>query len=349
MPLKPLSRYTDPLEPGSLGGVQAYARATKQSKKEALQDLEPELSYTLHKPARRRFPTLPTKVFSIDEQFVMDLVDVQKLAKYNRGNKYLLTVIDVLSKYAWVIPLKNKGATAMVEALQKLWKTLGKRTPQSIQTDQGSEFYNQKVQAFFKAKGVIHFSTQGDSHGAVVERFNRTLKTKMYRYFTAHNTLNYMTALPFLVKQYNHTFHRSIQEKPVNVNQSNEHAIWYRLYGHQGKAKPPKCKVGDKVRLNKKFGVFKKSYLPQWTEEVFLVKTIYTRQPMVTYKLTEWDGEDIKGTFYEQDVQKVEVPDNALFRIDKVLKRAKDKVLVAWKGWPSKYNSWVLKSDVQTL
>ena len=205
------------------------------------------------------------------------------------------------------------------------------------------------MQAFFKAKGVTHFSTHGDSHGAVVERFNRTLKTKMYRYFTAHNTLNYMTALPLLVKQYNHTFHCSIQEKPVNVNQSNEHAIWYRLYGHQGKAKPPKCKVGDKVRLNKKFRVFKKSYLPQWTEEVFLVKTIYTRQPVVTYKLTEWDGEDIKGTFYEQDVQKVEVPDNALFRIDKVLKRAKDKVLVAWKGWPSKYNSWVLKSDVQTL
>ena len=349
MPVKPSSRYTDLLEPGSLAGVQAYARATKRSNKQALQDLEPELSYTLHKPARRRFPTLPTKVFSIDEQFVMDLVDVQKLAKYNRGNKYLLTVIDVLSKYAWVEPLKNKGATAMVEGLQRLWKKLGKRTPQSVQTDHGTEFYNRKVQAFFKAKGVIHFSTHGDTHGAVVERFNRTLKTKMYRYFTAHNTLNYVNVLPLLVKNYNESYHRSIQEKPVNVNQDNEAVIWYRLYGHKGKAKPPKCKVGDKVRLNKKFRVFKKSYLPQRTEEVFLVKEIYTRQPVVTYKLTEWDGEDIKGTFYEEDVQKVQVPDNALFRIEKVLKRAKEKVFVSWKGWPKKYDSWVWKSDVQRL
>ena len=103
------------------------------------------------------------------------------------------------------------------------------------------------------------------------------------------------------------------------------------------------------MRLNKKFRPFKKSYLPQWTEEVFLVKTIYTRHPVVTYKLTEWDGQDIKGTFYEQDVQKVTIPDNALFRIDKVLKRKKDKVFVAWKGWPSKYNSWVWKSDVKRL
>ena len=288
-------------------------------------------------------------MFSINEQFVMDLVDVQKLAKYKRGNKYLLTAIDVLSKYAWVEPLKNKGANAMVDGLQRLWKRLGSRTPQKVQTDNGTEFYNRKVQAFFKTHGVIHFSTYGDTHGAVVERFNRTLKTKMFRYFTAHNMLNYLSVLPLLVKSYNETYHRSIKEKPVNVTEDNEHAIWYRLYGKVVKARPPKCRVGEKVRLNKKFHPVKKFYLPQWTEEVFLVKKIYTRHPVVTYKLTEWDGEDIKGTFYEHDVQKVNVPDNALFRIDKILKRKKDKVFVAWKGWPKKYNSWVWKSDVKRL
>ena len=116
------------MEPGSLAGVNAYSRAHKLSHKQTIAELEPLLSYTLHKPVRRRFPTLPTRVFSINEQFVMDLVDVQKLARYNRGNKYLLTVIDVLSKYAWVEPLKNKGANAMVEGLQRLWKRLGPRT-----------------------------------------------------------------------------------------------------------------------------------------------------------------------------------------------------------------------------
>ena len=93
------------------------------------------LSYTLHKPQRRRFATLPTLVFTINEQFVMDLVDLQKLAKYNKGYKYLLTPIDVLSKYAWVEPLKSKSATALVETLKRLWTRSGPRQPQKVQTD----------------------------------------------------------------------------------------------------------------------------------------------------------------------------------------------------------------------
>ena len=335
--------YVDPSELGSLGGVAKFAKVHQIPLSQVKKELEQVLSYTLHKPRRRRFNTLPTKVFNIDEQFVMDLVDMQKLAKYNKGIKYLLTVIDVFSKFAWVEPLKSKSATAMVEALQRLWKRLGTRLPQKVQTDSGGEFYNAKVQAFFKKQGVTHFSTHGDPHGSVVERWNRTLKTLMYRYFTAHNTLKYIDVLPHLVKVYNHTFHRSIQEKPVNVNESNERDIWYRLYGPKKgqKVKKSLCKVGDKVRLNKKFRPFKKGYLPGWTEEVFLVQQIYTKSPVVTYKITEWDGTPIKGTFYEQDVQKVHVTDESLFRIDQVLKRKGKQVLVSWKGWPSKYNSWV--------
>ena len=119
--------------------------------------------------------------------------------------------------------------------------------------------------------------------------------------------------LPALVNTYNHTFHRSIQEKPVNVDESNEKDIWYRLYDtkENSKVNKPHFRVGDKVRLNKKFRPFKKGCLPGWTEEVFLVKRIYTRQPVVTYKTTEWDGSPIKGTFYEPDLQKVILADDA--------------------------------------
>ena len=119
--------YADPSQPGSLGGVTKFAKAYKVPQPLAKQQLQQLLSYTLHKPRRRRFPTLPTLVFTINEQFLMDLVDLQKLAKYNRGYKYLLTVINVLSKYAWVEPLKSKSATAMVDVLQRLWARLGNR------------------------------------------------------------------------------------------------------------------------------------------------------------------------------------------------------------------------------
>ena len=201
MSSKLLTTYVDPSEPGSLGDVNAFAKAYKIAQTKAKQQVEQLLSYTLHKPRRRRFPTLPTKVFSINEQFVMDLVDLQKLAKYNNGYKYLLTVIDVFSKYAWVEPLKSKRATALFDALQRLWTRLGPRQPQKVQTDSDSEFYNAKVKAFFKKHEVNHFSTHGDPHGSVVERWKRTLKTKMFRYFTAKNTLNYIDVLPALVKR----------------------------------------------------------------------------------------------------------------------------------------------------
>ena len=108
-------------------------------------------------------------------------------------------------------PLKSKNATTLVAALERLWTRLGTRLPQHVQTDSGGEFYNAKVKAFFKKHGVNHFSTHGDPHGSVVERWNRTLKTKMFRYFTAKNTLNYIDVLPALVKTYNHSFHSSIE------------------------------------------------------------------------------------------------------------------------------------------
>ena len=127
--------YADPPQPGSLGGVAKFAKAHKILQAQAKQQSQQLLSYTLHKPQRRRFPTLPTLVFTINEQFVMDLVDLQKLAKYSKGYKYLLTVIDVLSKYAWVEPLKSKSAIALVKALKGLWTRSGPRQPQKVQTD----------------------------------------------------------------------------------------------------------------------------------------------------------------------------------------------------------------------
>ena len=106
----------------------------------------------------------------------------------------------------------------------------------------------------------------------------------------------------------------------------------------------PNLRVGDKVRLEK-HRVFQKGYLPGWAEVVFLVHGISTIRPVVTYTLTEWNGAPIKGTFYEQDVPKVE----ALFRVEKVLKRKGNQVFVAWKGWPKEYNSWIWKKDLQVL
>ena len=134
-----------------------------------------------------------------------------------------------------------------------------------------------------KKHQVHHLSTQEDTKAALAEVLIKTLKTKLYRYFTAAYTLTYLKALPTIVKQYNHTVHSCIQEKPVHVTPDNEYLIWNRLYKKRlRKRARPKLRVGDKVRLNKKHRVFQKGYLPGWTEEVFLVHGISTIRPVVT-------------------------------------------------------------------
>ena len=334
--------YEDPQEPGALGGVQPFAQAHKLKTPQAQRILQSVLSYTLHKPRRTRFPTAPTLVFDRDEQWQMDLVDMQKLSRWNKGNKYLLTVIDVLSKYAWAVPIKSKSTQEMIRGLTRIYQQASPRRPLRVQTDQGKEFYNRGVQAWFKKQGTHHFSTYGDSKASVVERWHRTLKQRMYRYFTAHNTLRYVDVLQPLIHTYNHTHHRSIGMAPHQVTPKTVPDVWDRLYGSRldQTTPPPKCRVGDRVRLNQKHRPFKKGYLPGWTEEVFVV-THVRRHPVVTYRLSEWDGTPIKGTFYEPDVQKVQVSDDSLFRVEKVLKRKGRQVLVRWKGWPAKYDSWI--------
>ena len=164
-----LSRYRDPLKPGSLGGLTRFAKANNISVKRARQVLQSDLGYTLHKPRRRRFPTLPVVVYGIDDQWTADLIEVINIAKYNRGHHYLLTVVDVFSKRAWVKPVKNKTGKAVRDAFEKILKRSEGRNPTNLQTDDGKEFYNKTFQTLMKQKDIHHFSTSGDTKASVVE------------------------------------------------------------------------------------------------------------------------------------------------------------------------------------
>jgi len=156
-------------------------------------------------------------------------------------------------------------------------------------------------------------------------------------------------ALPALVQGYNVTKHRSIGMAPSDVTWANQRQVWQHLYGKRlARRVRPKWKAGDRVRLQKQHRPFEKGYLPGWTEEVFLIDRAVPG-PVATYKIKEWDGTPVKGTFYEQDVQKADVEDDALFRVEKVLQRRRQEVKVRWKGWPKKYDSWIPKRDLSSL
>ena len=344
---KVLKVYYDPLNPGSYGGLAPLQRATGLPIKKLLTILNKNLTYTLHKPVRRKYSTAPTVALSIDHQWVADLVDVKNLSQYNKGYKYLLTVIDVLSKYAWVVPMKNKTGSEQKRAFETILKE--NRKPVQLQTDKGSEFYNKTFSDYLKDENIHHFSTQGDTKAATVERFNRTLKERMYRAFTANNTLSYLDMLPELVSSYNASRHRSIGMAPQDVNTTNDVQVWNTLYGKRLRRSPKhKFRVGDKVRLSKVRRAFKKGYLLGWTEEIFVIVRVLNLS-VPAYKLNEYDGTPLEGTFYEPEMQKVNVSEDDLFRVEKVLKRRDGRALIQWKGWPSKYNSWIDQRQLVTL
>ena len=255
--------YYNPESPASFGGVDSIYRAVKSEGKHQISRnkirtwLRKQDTYTLHKPVRYRFKRNRVIVGAIDEQWEADLVIMDSLAKYNNNYKYILTVIDVLSKYAWVEPIKAKTGENLVSAFEKILKK--HRKPETFHSDKGTEFTNRKFQALLKKEGIRFFTTQNETKASIVERFNRTLKGKMWKYFTANNTLKYMDILQKLVKSYNHSRHRSIGMRPVDVNETNESIVWQKLYGEEPE-KPVRFKfdIGDQVRINKTRRTFKK-------------------------------------------------------------------------------------------
>ena len=176
--------------PGSYGGLERLHKATAVPVKKLKAIMQKNLIYTLHKPVRIHYTKNPTVANSIDHQWAADLADVKNLSRYNKGVKYLLTVIDILNKYAWVVPMKNKTGAEQKRAFESILKE--GRKPLRLQTDKGSELYNKSFQEYLKQKGINHFSTQSDTKASVVERFNKTIKQRLYRALTADATLKYL-------------------------------------------------------------------------------------------------------------------------------------------------------------
>ena len=299
----------------------------------------------MHKPVRRKFQRWRTIVGGIDHQWQADLIDLQKLKKENEGHVFLLTCIDVFSKYAWVVPLKDKTGASLTKAFRQIFAT--GRKPLKLQTDKGTEFKNRLVQTFLRESKVEFFTTENeDIKAAIVERFNRTFKEKLWRYFTKTNSSKYLDVLPHLVRSYNLTTHRSIQRPPVEVNTENQEEVWHQLYGQKPHVKPAKLRVGDRVRISKTRRVFKKGYLPSWTFELFTVSQVKNTHP-VTYKLKDDHDEELKGTFYEQELQKVGAKE--VYQIESVLdyrllRKGQKEYLVKWLGYDPSFNSWIPES-----
>ena len=308
-----------------------------------------QLAEELHKPIKRKFTKRRVISDGIDEIWSADLVDMQWNSKENKGVKYLLNVIDVFSKFVWSVPIRDKTGKSIVEAFQHIINK-SNRKPKKLWVDQGTEFYNRSFKKWLDDHNIDIYSAYNEGKAVIIERFNRTLKERMWKYFSAKNTHHYLDILNQLIQRYNTTKHSSIKMTPTKASKKiNEIEVYNNLYGNlNAEKRRAKFKVGDTVRISKRKRTFEKGYTPRWTEEVFVIYTIQNTDP-VTYRIKDWNGDVIDGSFYEQELQKTSQTD--IFRVEKVLKTDKrnNMVLVKWQGYPNSFNSWVPKITIEKL
>lgn len=297
----------------------------------------------LHRPARRNYQRRHVKILGLDETWQADLVDMQEYARENKGYKYLLTVIDIFSKFSWALPLKSKRGKDVADAMESLFKQ--GRVPKNLHTDKGTEFYNSNFNNLMKKFNVHLYSTYSNLKASICERFNRTLKNKMWMRFSLQGNYKWFDILPNFLTEYNNTKHRTIKMKPRDVTAMNEKQLFQDVYKQfkYKSLKPSKFKVNDRVRISKFKHVFEKGYTPNWTTEIFTITHVMATSP-VTYKLKDYRDQPIAGGFYEQELAKVKHPD--VYLVEKVLKRGGNKLFVKWLGFSDSHNSWINKFDV---
>lgn len=272
--------------------------------------LEKQPTYTLNREIKLKFPTRKVVVSGKGVQYQADLVEYTPIQKENDGNRYLLTMIDCFSRLATAVPMPRKKKEECLPALKVAFDDLG-GAPQKLQTDNGSEFYNGLVSPYLESKGVKHFSSKNMVKAQIVERFNRTLRTKIQHFMVANNTLRYIDVLPKILFGYNNAVHSSlIDYTPSQVTLDNEKEVFekqYRPYLNSKKTqKKPKFKVGETVRISSYRGPFyKKTTSKNFTSEVFTIVNVLHTIPTTYQVIGKEDTEAIEGTFYEAEIQKV--------------------------------------------
>lgn len=349
--------YYDPEHEASFGGLDKLFKAAKREdhsiRKEQVQHwLQSQNTYTLHKQARRRFRRNPIISSAIGQHCEADLVDLTSLASENDGYKFLLTFIDVFSKKATAVPVASKSMKDIAKAFETI---LGTFICSNLRTDRGLEFRNACVQKVMKKYRVnLTFSHNQDVKAAVVERFNRTLKGKMFKYFSSSGRHRYLEVLPKLLISYNNSAHRSLRMAPNQVTAENSAQVFQNLYGFEsvrdmlenGLEEKSAFDEGDNVRIRYVLTPMDKGYYPTFTDQVFTVKKVVKDHPRTMYRLEDFKAETIERKFYKEDLQLVR---DLSYRVDRIIRRSRKFALVRWLNYPPSADTWVPLTAIKNV
>ncbi|KAK3746858.1 hypothetical protein QZH41_000045 [Actinostola sp. cb2023] len=329
--------------------------------------LASQTTHQIHRPARKNYPRRPFVVHSLDEMWQVDLSDMQWYKGQNNGYAWILFVIDVFSRYVWTRPMRRKTGEETATALADIFREVtaaegdGRHSlPRIVYADQGKEFYNRHVQDLLAGLPIPAQLQSGhdQTKAAVVERVQRTIKTRLWKRLYEKGDSEWVSVLPAIVESYNHARHSTLKRSPASITKDDEASVWKTVYGaREAERNTPHTfgfAIGDTVRISRQGNLFRKGYLPHWSEEWFRVRS-QDRGPPPHYRLADLQDEAVEGVFYAPELQKVtpEEQKTATFRIEKVIKRrgkgAKQEVLVRWLGWPEKFDEWLPASRLKNL
>lgn len=317
------------------------------------QQLESCNAYTLHKPRRIKYPRLKTVPLGYMTDMQADLADFQKTATDNNGFRYLLVCVDVLSRKLFVAPVKSKSPKDMIPAFDIIFAQLIE-PPLRLFTDKGLEFQAREMKKYFEKHGVLKYVAQSeDVKASIAERYIRTIKTRLYKYFTHSETYKWIDVIQKIVDGINNSVNRITKMRPIDVNKDNAKELWNRLYLTDLRTSK-RYKKGDFVRIDNSRGAFDKGYLPNFSQEVFKVRAVKPGS-IPNYRLEDLKGEDIIGKFYEPNLSKYNYVDEEKWDIVKKIhkyryvgkgKNKKIEYLVTYTDDPD-WKYWVDEDQLQ--
>lgn len=354
--------YYDTGSPAFLAGAEAVYREAlwldpRVTRQQVRDWLARQRTFTLFADRKKRFKRLRTVPSGLNTDWQADLNDMQRFAHENDGHGYYLVCIDVLSRMIYAEPVKKKEYSHMTAAFAAVFRRAGVK-PWKIYTDSGGEFESARMNAYFRRKDILkfHSSPVRELHATVAERANRTIKDRLYRYFSEDNTLRWIDVLEDIVDDINNSVCRMTRMKPVDVNEVNAPALQRRLYKRHTEypeANVPKFEVGDYVRVQEHRAVFEKGW-NKYTDKLFRVTGVEQDQGMNLYRLEDTLQRELPGRFYERELVKTVHFSETTTRIAHVVRTAAGaprrrrkpngegrQQLVRWVGHGPEFDSWV--------
>lgn len=297
------------------------------------------------RPKRQQFERLWTFAYGLNDRWQCDLLD------WKRGPhvRFILTKIDVFSRKVNAKVISSKGGAVVARAFKEILGEDG--IPKRLQTDQGKEFFNRDFARVLKDLDIRHYFVHSAMKAAVVERFNRTLRSTLKALFERFPQTSIKIAVAQAVKGFNARIHSVTQMAPDDINQENHGLVLQTIMSHRddmAQSAPDtrfRLKVGDRVRIATHPNQFDKGAAGTFTREVFVITHSFTRYPhknIPIYKVKDLLGRPVQGIHYEPQLQKASSPQG-----DKVnpivIRRHKPsgRKLVRYPDYPKDFEEWI--------